>query len=136
MKKYRKAAVILSVVLFAAVLAIFLKKAEESAVPPETVRTASESGTKNREEIFCTVLGDSIAKGYSGDKSVWIECYGRIAVKQTAIDNGCRYKLRNYARNGLDTEKMNEEILELGSRHRYTDTNPLSKRCNCRGELV
>ena len=111
MKKYRKAAVILSVVLFAAVLAIFLKKAEESAVPPETVRTASESGTKNREEIFCTVLGDSIAKGYSGDKSVWIECYGRIAVKQTAIDNGCRYKLRNYARNGLDTEKMNEEIL-------------------------
>ena len=103
MKKYRKAAVILSVVLFAAVLAIFLKKAEESAVPTETVRTASESGTKNREEIFCTVLGDSIAKGYSGDKSVWIECYGRIAVKQTAIDNGCRYKLRNYARNGLDT---------------------------------
>lgn len=111
MKKYRKAAVFLSVVLLAAVLTVLLKNTKEAAETSETVRTAADPEREEREEIYCTVLGDSIAKGYSGDKSVWIECYGRIAVKQTAVDNGCRYKLRNYARNGLDTEKMNEEIL-------------------------
>lgn len=111
MKKYRKAAAVLSVVLLAAMLAVFLRNTKEAAEISETVRTAAQSGMEEREEIYCTVLGDSIAKGYSGDKSVWIECYGRIAVKQTAVDNGCRYKLKNYARNGLDTEKMNEEIL-------------------------
>lgn len=111
MKKYRKATVFLSVVLLAAVLTVLLKNTKEAAETSETVRTAADPEREEREEIYCTVLGDSIAKGYSGDKSVWIECYGRIAVKQTAVDNGCRYKLRNYARNGLDTEKMNEEIL-------------------------
>lgn len=111
MKKYRKAAVFLSVVLLSAVLTVLLKNTKEAAETSETVRTAADPEREEREEIYCTVLGDSIAKGYSGDKSVWIECYGRIAVKQTAVDNGCRYKLRNYARNGLDTEKMNEEIL-------------------------
>lgn len=62
-------------------------------------------------EIYCTILGDSIAKGYSSDKSAWIECYGRIAVKEIAKTENCRYGLMNFAKNGLASEGMNEKIL-------------------------
>lgn len=64
-----------------------------------------------RDLMYCTILGDSIAKGYSGDKSVWIECYGRIAAKRIASEEGRAYRVVNYAKTGLDTEGVNEKVL-------------------------
>lgn len=63
------------------------------------------------EIITCTVLGDSIAKGYSSDKVNKIKCYGRIVTEQLAEENGTYFDYQNYAKNGLDTEGLNEQIL-------------------------
>ena len=73
-------------------------------------------GTENTEEtvrphqLYCTVLGDSIAKGYTCDKS-WMENYGSLAAKEIAYSEGSRYIYHNYARTGLDTAGLNEKYL-------------------------
>lgn len=72
---------------------------------------AAQAETGERDLLYCTILGDSIAKGYSGDKSVWMECYGRIAAKQIASEDGRAYRVANYAKTGLDTEGLNQKIL-------------------------
>ena len=43
----------------------------------------AESGSDEDpvQAFHVTVLGDSIAKGYSGDKTVEIECYGSLAAQ-------------------------------------------------------
>lgn len=61
--------------------------------------------------ITCTVLGDSIAKGYSSDKVNPIKCYGRIVTEQLSEENGTWFNYTNYAINGLDTEGLNEKVL-------------------------
>lgn len=61
--------------------------------------------------ITCTVLGDSIAKGYSSDKVNPIKCYGRIVTEQLSEENGTWFNYTNYAVNGLDTEGLNEKVL-------------------------
>lgn len=63
------------------------------------------------EIITCTVLGDSIAKGYSSEKVNKIECYGRIVTEQLADENGTYFDYQNYAKNGLDTAGLNEKVL-------------------------
>ena len=83
------------------------EKAEDSAAD-----SADGGGERNlTRRLYCTVLGDSIAKGYSGDKSVQIDCYARLAAEELAAESGMRYTLKNYARNGLDSMGMNEKIL-------------------------
>lgn len=78
--------------------------------------TLPVSGAENTEEtarphqLYCTVLGDSIAKGYTCDKS-WMENYGSLAAKEIAYSEGCRYIYHNYARTGLDTAGLNEKYL-------------------------
>ncbi|GAA0808341.1 hypothetical protein GCM10008910_50230 [Faecalicatena orotica] len=63
------------------------------------------------EVITCTVLGDSIAKGYSSDKVNKIKCYGRIVTEQLAEENEAYFDYQNYAKNGLDTAGLNEKVL-------------------------
>lgn len=106
------------------------KTAEENAKPGEQADTAGKSETapaenapedstygvgdgaeNTNQSLRVTVLGDSIAKGYSGDKSVHIECYGNLAAEQIASQNRCSYVVENYAKNGLDSTGMNEKIL-------------------------
>ena len=64
MKKYLKTA---SALLLAVILSL------QQALP---VRAWEEI-------VTCTVLGDSIAKGYSSDKANKIDCYGRIVTIRT-----------------------------------------------------
>lgn len=63
------------------------------------------------EMITCTILGDSIAKGYSSDKVNPIKCYGRIVTEQLSEEYGTWFDYRNFAKNGLDTTGLNEKIL-------------------------
>lgn len=63
------------------------------------------------EVLSCTVLGDSIAKGYSEDKVNPIECYGKIASNRVAKEDSIVCDYSNYAVNGLDTQGLNEKIL-------------------------
>lgn len=124
MKKYARtvlAAVFLLVLSFAAVYFSYRGKLAFSGqdMAQETQKeSADETGAvgqaekQKRRDIYCTILGDSIAKGYSGDKSVWIECYGRIAVREMAEAKGCKYRVVNYARNGLSSQGLNEKILK------------------------
>lgn len=67
----------------------------------------SESG----QALHVTVLGDSIAKGYSGNKEIEIECYGSLAAQQISEEAGEPYSYQNFAKNGLDSAGMNEKIL-------------------------
>lgn len=64
-----------------------------------------------REKVSVTVLGDSIAKGYSKDEDVEITSYGTLVMEAIAAENGVQYELRNYGKNGLDSERMNTVIL-------------------------
>ena len=61
--------------------------------------------------MYVTVLGDSIAKGYSGDESVAIEPYSSLAMEQMADEEDFQYEIMNYARNGLDSAGMIDRIL-------------------------
>lgn len=63
------------------------------------------------EVIACTVLGDSIAKGYSSDKVNKIKCYGNIISDKLVEENQAYGDYVNYAINGLATQGLNEKIL-------------------------
>lgn len=63
------------------------------------------------EMITCTILGDSIAKGYSTDKVNPIKCYGRIVTERLSKEYGTWFDYHNFAKNGLDTTGLNEQIL-------------------------
>lgn len=63
------------------------------------------------EVIACTVLGDSIAKGYSSDKVNKIKCYGKIISDQITEENEAYSDYVNYAVNGMDTLGLNENVL-------------------------
>ena len=76
MKKYLKTA---SALLLAVILSL------QQALP---VRAWEEI-------VTCTVLGDSIAKGYSSDKANEIKCYGRIITEQIAEENEIYFDYQN-----------------------------------------
>ncbi len=87
------------------------KTTEENRVTEEQTETAGDGAEVGEQSLYVTVLGDSIAKGYSGDKSVHVECYGNLAAEQIASQNRSLYIVENYAKNGLDSADMNEKIL-------------------------
>ena len=76
----------------------------------QTEQTEEIKETIHPHQLNCTVLGDSIAKGYTCDKS-WMENYGSLAAKEIAYTEGCRYIYHNYAKTGLDTAGLNENYL-------------------------
>ena len=85
-----------------------------------TKRREVEQGEAEQDEpepdtvgrlLHVTVLGDSIAKGYSGDEAVEIECYGSLAAQRISEEAGEPYSYRNFAKNGLDSAGMNEKVL-------------------------
>lgn len=71
----------------------------------------SAASLKTADEIHVTILGDSIAKGYSKDKNVTVTPYGNLVMDQLAAEGNFSYNIVNYAKNGLDSVKMNSEIL-------------------------
>ena len=81
------------------------------------VETSGGAGQADAEQgtvghpLHVTVLGDSIAKGYSGDEAVEIECYGSLSAQRIAEEAGEPYSYQNFAKNGLDSAGMNEKIL-------------------------
>lgn len=65
----------------------------------------------DKEYVFATVLGDSIAKGYASDKNIEIIPYGSLVLEQLSSEADFKYDIVNYAKNGLDTIDMNIKIL-------------------------
>ena len=91
---------------------------DETVVGKETqveetgmIESVTASSLTGRQDVHVTVLGDSIAKGYSDDENVVIEPYSSLAMKQMAAKEDFQYEIANYARNGLDSEGMNDKIL-------------------------
>jgi len=82
-----------------------------TAAEDSSAGTTADGDGALQHQVYCTVLGDSIAKGYSGDKSVWIENYGSLVTKKIAYESGYRYNYRNFAKNGLASKELNENIL-------------------------
>lgn len=74
-------------------------------------QSGSDADQEQIQAFHVTVLGDSIAKGYSGDKTVEIECYGSLAAQKISGEMGMPYSYQNFAKNGLDSSGMNEKIL-------------------------
>lgn len=62
--------------------------------------------------LYVAVLGDSIAKGYCADKSVEIVPYAELAAERIAGQEDRLYEVGNFAKNGLDSVRLNAEILE------------------------
>lgn len=82
-----------------------------AGIADSTTGTTAGGDGALQHQVYCTVLGDSIAKGYSGDKSVWIENYGSLVTKKIAYESGYRYNYRNFAKNGLASKELNENVL-------------------------
>lgn len=72
---------------------------------------AGGSAEKADRPMRAVILGDSIAKGYSADKETEITPYGDLAAEKIAGDQGREWQVDNFAKNGLDSERMNTEIL-------------------------
>lgn len=89
------------------------EQAAESAGDGLETSGGAQSGSEDDpvQAFHVTVLGDSIAKGYSGDKTVEIECYGSLAAQKISGEMGMPYSYQNFAKNGLDSSGMNEKIL-------------------------
>ena len=89
------------------------EQAAESAGDGLETSGGAQSGSEDDpvQAFHVTVLGDSIAKGYSGDKTVEIECYGSLAAQKISGEAGIPYSYQNFAKNGLDSSGMNEKIL-------------------------
>ena len=84
---------------------------ETQAEETGTTESVTASFLAGRQDVYVTVLGDSIAKGYSGDESAAIEPYSSLAMRQMAAEEEFQYEITNYARNGLDSAGMNDKIL-------------------------
>ena len=84
---------------------------ETQAEEAGTIESVTASSLAGRQDVYVTVLGDSIAKGYSGDENVVIEPYSSLAMRQMAAEEEFQYEITNYARNGLDSAGMNDKIL-------------------------
>ena len=120
-KIIRTAVVFLLTVLLAVTAVITyvtVPDADETVVGKETqveetgmIESVTASSLTGRQDVHVTVLGDSIAKGYSDDENVVIEPYSSLAMKQMAAKEDFQYEIANYARNGLDSEGMNDKIL-------------------------
>ena len=76
---------------------------ETQAEETGTTESVTASFLAGRQDVYVTVLGDSIAKGYSGDESAAIEPYSSLAMRQMAAEEEFQYEITNYARNGLDS---------------------------------
>lgn len=88
--------------------------AEEETEAAEIKTEETESAwdlLAGKENVCVTILGDSIARGYSRDKSLEISPYGNLVMEELAEEEGVTYDIVNYAENGLDSYKMNAEIL-------------------------
>ena len=84
---------------------------ETSGGDVQSDRTEQIEQSESGQALHVTVLGDSIAKGYSGSKEVEIECYGSLAAQRISEEAGEPYSYQNFAKNGLDSAGMNEKIL-------------------------
>ena len=59
---------------------------ETQAEEAGTIESVTASSLADRQDVYVTVLGDSIAKGYSGDENVVIEPYSSLAMRQMAAE--------------------------------------------------
>lgn len=112
------AVVLLTGVLAVAAVTTYVTVPDEPAADKETqaedagtIESVTASSLAGRQDVYVTVLGDSIAKGYSGDEDVIIEPYSDIAMRQMAEEAGFQYEIASYAKNGLATAGMNKKIL-------------------------
>ena len=71
-----------------------------------------EDGQTADTPLYVAVLGESIAKGYCADKSVEIVPYAEQAAERIAGQEDRLYEVGNFAKNGLDSVRLNAEILE------------------------
>lgn len=90
--------------------------AAEQGKDPEAEAAEGDNGVTGEAQdaesaLYATVLGDSIAKGYSGESEADLVPYGSLAMEEISVGEGCPYEIVNYARNGLDSSGMNEKIL-------------------------
>lgn len=89
-----------------------LENPETGAGEEQNEAAASENVSTDAERtMYAAVLGDSIAKGYSGEGGGDLVPYGSLAMEEIADRENCRYEIENFARNGLDSAGMNEKIL-------------------------
>lgn len=90
--------------------------AAEQGKDPEAEAAEGDNGVTGEAQdaesaLYATVLGDSIAKGYSGESEADLVPYGSLAMEEISVGEGRPYEIVNYARNGLDSSGMNEKIL-------------------------
>lgn len=90
--------------------------AAEQGEDPEAEAAEGDNGETGEAQdaesaLYATVLGDSIAKGYSGESEADLVPYGSLAMEEISVGEGRPYEIVNYARNGLNSSGMNEKIL-------------------------
>lgn len=65
------------------------------------------------DTIYCTAFGDSIAKGYGGKGQEDLDCYAQLIANMVSEETGIPAKCEKFAKNGLDSLRLNSEILTM-----------------------
>lgn len=63
------------------------------------------------DTIYCTALGDSIAKGYAGKGQEDLKSYTQLIAEGVAEETGIPAECEKFAKNGLDSSRLNSDIL-------------------------
>lgn len=61
--------------------------------------------------IYCTALGDSIAKGYGGKGEEDLRSYTQFIADGVSEETGIPAECEKFAKNGLDSSRLNSDIL-------------------------
>ncbi len=63
------------------------------------------------DTIYCTALGDSIAKGYGGKGQEDLRSYTQFIADWVSEETGIPAECEKFAKNGLDSSRLNSDIL-------------------------
>ena len=94
--------------------------AEEAGGQTEAEEKEKTEGSEDRiqpvwegDRIYCTAFGDSIAKGYGGKGQEDLRSYTQLIADSMSEETGLPAECEKFAKNGLDSSRLNSEILTM-----------------------
>ena len=83
------------------------------SVPCKAEEIAGDGQAWEGDTIYCTALGDSIAKGYGGKGQEDLISYTQLIADQVAGETEIPTECEKFAKNGLDSLRLNSDILTM-----------------------
>lgn len=82
----------------------------ENAADSESIQDGGQPVWEG-DTIYCAAFGDSIAKGYAGKGQEDLRSYTQLIADWAAMETGIPSECDKFAKNGLDSSRLNSEIM-------------------------